>query len=59
MRASLYQLSKDDSHFFLNGAAIPGRAETKIGFDGVVELSDGQAGHGRPPGGYAVNAIIL
>ena len=44
--APLYQLAEDDPDFLLNGAAIPGRPETQIGFDGLVEFSDGEAGHG-------------
>ena len=36
--------------FFFDGAAVPGRPEAQIGFDGFVEFSDGQAGHGRASG---------
>ena len=43
--ASLDQLAEDDPDFLLDGAAVPGRAEPQIGFDGFVEFSDGQAGH--------------
>ena len=44
--APLYQLPEDDPDFLFDGAAVPGRAEPQIGFDGFVEFSDGQAGHG-------------
>ena len=53
----LDQLPQDDADFLLDGAAVLGRAEAQIGFDGVIEFSDGQAGHGGLRQ-HAINAII-
>ena len=42
---SLGMLAQDHPHLLLDRAAVPGRAQAQIGFDGLVEFSDGQAGH--------------
>jgi len=49
MGIPLNKLSKDDPDFLLHGPAMMGRTQPQIGFDAVVELSDGQAGHGQLP----------
>ena len=52
----LDQVAQDDADFFLHRAAVAGGSQPQIGFDGVVELSNGQAGHGVDPlGGLDLN----
>jgi hypothetical protein len=46
---ALDQLSQDDPDLLLHRAAVTGRTQAEIGFDGLVELSDGQAGHDGSP----------
>jgi len=40
-------LPQDHPDFLLHGAAIAGRTQPQIGLDGLIEFSDGQAGHGQ------------
>ena len=44
---ALHHLAQDDPDFLFDGASVAGRADPQIDFYFLIELSDGQAGHGR------------
>ena len=47
-RLILRSLAQDHPHLVFDRAAVTGCAQPEFVADGVVELSDGEIGHGRP-----------
>src|SRR5579883_2113809 len=57
-RASFQVFPQNDPDLLLDRSAVLGRAQPQVGLDGVVELADGQAGHGGAPGGTSASNAI-